>query len=104
MTNASQPRTDSSNRTKISPLAKSYSDVGTSSVPSSAATSSASSGCPRPEKSMSFLRVVGLDHDVMLLPAFRRDRLRLGGVFLRCAGPTRSWLRERRLRPPRADG
>ena len=41
MTKASTPRTLSSNRTKVSPLAKSYAVVGTSVVPSSAATSSA---------------------------------------------------------------
>jgi len=53
ITNASQPRTDSSKRTKISPFAKSYADVGVSGIPSSAATASESSGNPRPEKSRS---------------------------------------------------
>ncbi len=32
-TNASQPRTDSSNRTKISPFANSYASVGVGSMP-----------------------------------------------------------------------
>ena len=50
-TKASHPRTDSSKRTKISPLAKSYADVGVIGIPSSVATSSANSGNPRPEKS-----------------------------------------------------
>ena len=50
MTKASQPRTDSSKRTKISPFAKSYAEVGVSGMPSSVATASASSGSPRPEK------------------------------------------------------
>ena len=43
-TNASLPRTDSSNRTKISPLAKSYDEVGVTSTSRYSATSSASSG------------------------------------------------------------
>ena len=54
ITNASQPRTDSSKRTKISPLAKSYADVGVSGMPSSVATCSDNSGNPRPEKRRSF--------------------------------------------------
>ena len=37
-TNASQPRTDCSKRTKISPLAKSRAVWGVTSIPSSAAT------------------------------------------------------------------
>ena len=53
-TNASQPRTDSRNRTKISPLAKSYSVVGVGSTPRQAAISSVSSGWDRPESSSSF--------------------------------------------------
>src|SRR6202050_2510732 len=52
-TNASQPRTDSRNRTKISPLAKSKSVVGVGSTPRLAAISSVSSGCERPESSTS---------------------------------------------------
>ena len=53
-TNASQPRTDSRNRTKISPLAKSNSLVGVGSMPRQAAISLVSSGKARPEKSRSF--------------------------------------------------
>jgi hypothetical protein len=56
-TNASQPRTDSSNRTKISPLAKSRAVCAVTGTSSSLATCSASSGCARPEKSIRFLRL-----------------------------------------------
>ena len=41
---ASDPRTDSSNRTKISPLAKSYADCGVTDTSRYLPTSSASSG------------------------------------------------------------
>ncbi|CAB4766385.1 unannotated protein [freshwater metagenome] len=58
ITKASQPRTDSSKRTKISPLAKSYADVGVSGMPSSDATSSANSGNPRPAKRRNFFSEV----------------------------------------------
>ena len=43
-TNTSQPRTESRNRTKISPLAKSKSLVGVGLMPRHEATSSASAG------------------------------------------------------------
>src|SRR5690348_13881064 len=56
-TNASQPRTDSSNRTKISPLANSRAVCAVTWTSSSLATCSASSGCARPEKSIKFLRL-----------------------------------------------
>ena len=59
-TNASHPRTDSRNRTKISPLAKSNSDVGVGSTPRHCATSSVSWGYARPEKSISFFSPVAL--------------------------------------------
>ena len=55
-TNASDPRTESRYRTKISPLAKSYASIGVGSTPSTAPISSASAGNPRPEKSMRDLR------------------------------------------------
>ena len=53
-TKASQPRTDSRNRTMISPLAKSYSLEGASSTPMQSATSAASSGKPRPPNNIIF--------------------------------------------------
>lgn len=56
-TNASQPRTDSSNRTKISPLAKSRAVCAVTWTSSSLATCSANSGCARPENSIRFLRL-----------------------------------------------
>ena len=56
ITNASEPRTDSLYRTKISPLANSYASVGVGSTPSAAPTSSASAGNARPEKSIRVLR------------------------------------------------
>ncbi len=56
-TNASQPRTDSSKRTKISPLAKSRAVCAVTGTSSSLATCSASSGWARPEKSIRFLRL-----------------------------------------------
>ena len=43
-TNASVPRTDSSKRTNISPLAKSYAESFANSTPSSRATASANAG------------------------------------------------------------
>ena len=59
-TNASQPRTDSSNRTKISPLANEYADCGVIVTSSCFATCSASSGWARPEKSMRFFFVMAV--------------------------------------------
>src|SRR4051794_9015737 len=56
-TKASQPRTDSSNRTKISPFAKSRAVCAVTWTSSSLATCSASSGCARPLNSMRFLRL-----------------------------------------------
>src|SRR5947209_16107753 len=56
-TNASQPRTDSWNRTKISPLANSRAVCAVTWTSSSLATCSASSGCARPEKSIRFFRL-----------------------------------------------
>ena len=55
-TNASEPRTESLNRTKISPLANSYESAGVGATPSTWPISSASSGKPRPEKSIRLLR------------------------------------------------
>src|ERR1700731_4473121 len=55
-TNASHPRTDSSKRTKISPLANSRAVCAVTWTSSSLATCSASSGCARPAKSIRFLR------------------------------------------------
>ena len=55
-TNASEPRTDSLNRTKISPEAKSYASDGVGAIPSTPPISSASSGNARPEKSIMVLR------------------------------------------------
>src|ERR1700710_116916 len=54
---ASQPRTDSLNRTKISPLAKSRAVCAVTWTSSSLATCSASSGCARPLNSIRFLRL-----------------------------------------------
>ena len=59
-TNASQPRTDSSNRTKISPLANEYADCGVIVTSSCFATCSASSGWARPEKSMRLFFVMAV--------------------------------------------
>src|SRR5690242_3722248 len=56
-TKASHPRTDSWNRTKISPLANSRAVCAVTWTSSSLATCSASSGCARPEKSIKFLRL-----------------------------------------------
>src|SRR6201996_762299 len=56
-TNASQPRTDSWKRTKISPLANSRAVCAVTWTSSSLAPCSASSGCARPEKSIRFLRL-----------------------------------------------
>src|SRR4051812_37196176 len=56
-TKASHPRTDSSNRTKISPFAKSRAVCAVTETSSSLATCSASSGCARPENSIRFLRL-----------------------------------------------
>src|ERR1700761_4380793 len=56
-TKASHPRTDSSKRTKISPLANSRAVCAVTWTSSSLATCSASSGCARPEKSIRFLRL-----------------------------------------------
>src|SRR5258708_10592824 len=56
-TNASHPRTDSSKRTKISPLANSRAVCAVTWTSSSLATCSASSGCARPAKSIRFLRL-----------------------------------------------
>src|SRR5271167_1847218 len=56
-TNASHPRTDSSKRTKISPLANSRAVCAVTWTSSSLATCSASSGCPRPENSIRFFRL-----------------------------------------------
>ena len=53
-TKASLPRTDSRNRTMISPLAKSYSFAGAISTPRHSATSAASSGKARPPNSINF--------------------------------------------------
>jgi hypothetical protein len=56
ITKASEPRTDSRYRTKISPPAKSYASVGVGATPSTAPISSATSGYARPEKSIRVLR------------------------------------------------
>ena len=53
ITKASLPRTLSSKRTKISPLAKSYALVGVRGIPNSEATVSANSGNARPVKILS---------------------------------------------------
>ena len=53
-TKASLPRTDSRNRTMISPLAKSYSFAGAGSIPMQSATSAASSGKARPPNNIIF--------------------------------------------------
>ena len=58
-TNASHPRTDSSDRTKISPLAKSEILVGVVWMPRQPAISSASSGYARPPKSSSLFSAGG---------------------------------------------
>ena len=59
-TNTSAPRTESRNRTKISPLAKSKSLVGVGLMPRHAATSSASCGKARPETSSIFFAPDGV--------------------------------------------
>ena len=55
-TKASEPRTDSLNRTNTSPLANSYMSVGVGAIPSTVPISSARPGNPRPEKSIRVLR------------------------------------------------
>src|SRR5947209_18728461 len=72
-TNASQPRTDSWKRTKISPLANSRAVCAVTWTSSSLATCSASSGCARPEKSIRFLRL-SVQSWLTVLPSRYRDR------------------------------
>src|SRR5437660_2970846 len=99
MTNASVPRTDSSKRTKISPLAKSYADCGVMPTPRCLATSWASSGCARPARNIRFFFGVP-DLAAMVITPRRPHRWRCHSRWQRPrarVGPPRRRSEERRV-------